>query len=56
MDMKSLKNISPLLPISTESTLYPILKRLRQIKKFRFIEKNIMASLERYGLITAHGQ
>jgi PadR family transcriptional regulator PadR len=49
------KNISPLLPIS-ESTLYPILKRLEANKKVSTYSKEHNGRLRKYYQITARGQ
>lgn len=49
------KNISPLLPIS-ESTLYPILKRLEANKKVSTYSKEHNGRLRKYYQLTAHGQ
>lgn len=49
------KNIAPLLPIS-ESTLYPILKRLEANKKVSTYSKEHNGRLRKYYQITAHGQ
>ena len=49
------KNISPLLPIS-ESTLYPILKRLEANKKVSTYSKEHNGRLRKYYKITTNGQ